>query len=83
MQPDGSGLSPVAFGQPGAGLVAVFSSAGRAKRLARTAPYVMTINARELLRALVGEAGIALNPGYDQALELSAEGVGDVLRHFG
>ncbi len=82
VQPDGSGFNPVTFDRDGTGMVAVFSSLERAARVAEHAQYALTINARSFFGMLLADVGVVLNPGYDEGIDVSPDGVARLLRDF-
>ncbi len=82
VQADGSGFSPVAFEKDGTGMVAVFSSLERASKVGEHAQYALTINARSFFGMLLADVGVVLNPGFDEGIDVSPDGVARLLRDF-
>ena len=82
IQADGSGLRPLQFDKEGTAMVAVFSNLDRAKKFEGSAQYALTINTRAFLSGLSREAGVVVNPGYADGLDISPEGIRKILRDF-
>ncbi len=79
----GYGLRPLLFDRDGTPMVAIFSSAERAKPFEAQAPHALVVKARTFLAGLAPQAGVVLNPGWDQGLDLGPEGIREILRDFG
>lgn len=82
VQADGDGFSPVVLDKEGTGMVAVFSSLERARNLEAHVRYVLTMNARAFFGVLLPGVGVVLNPGFAEGIDVSPEGVADILRDF-
>jgi hypothetical protein len=80
--PDGFGLRPLIFDRGGTAMIAIFSSAERAKPFEEQARHAFVVNARTFLAGLAPSAGVVLNPGWDVGLDLGPEGIRDILGDF-
>ncbi len=78
----GYGLRPLLFERDGTPMVAIFSSRERAKLFEAQAPHALVIEARAFLSGLSTHAGVVLNPGYTEGLDISPEGIRNILRDF-
>ncbi len=82
VQADGSGFRPVVLDKEGTGMVAVFTSLERSRRLEAHARFVLSVNARSFFGMLLPDVGVVLNPGFEEGLDLSPDSIGGLLREF-
>lgn len=80
---DGSGFQPLLFDKEGTSMVAVFTDKERVKRFSNITNFCLTMNALEFLRRIPKKFGIVINPGFEIGLDISPDGIAEILRDFG
>ncbi|WP_312237498.1 SseB family protein [Stenotrophomonas sp.] len=80
--PDGSGFDPLLFDKQGVLHVAVFTDLCRVGIHSQQAPHTIRMQMLEVLKRVPGGYGVVVNPGTRLGLELSAPGIGEVLKDF-
>ena len=83
--PDGSGFDPLVFDDNGTRYVAVFTDMARLGVHTQQAPYVAQMKLIHVLRFLHDRYpahGVVVNPGVSLGMELSAAGIGEILKDF-
>ena len=78
---DGS-MQPLFFKKGQGFMLAVFTHLERAKKFPEAKSFA-NMKGTALLRALPSEYGIVINPGFSVGLDISAEGIRDIVRDFG
>jgi len=80
--PDGSGFDPLLFDKQGTLHVAVFTHMERVGFHSQQAPHTIRMQMLEVLKRVPGGYGVVVNPGTSLGLELSAAGIGEILKDF-
>ena len=80
---DGSGFEPVLFDKLGTNMLAAFADKTRASHLADIARYCLEMNGLEVLRRIPPGYGLVVNPGFGVGLELSPEGIAEIVKDMG
>lgn len=78
----GEGLQPVVFERNSDRFLTVFSGLDRAKVLADTAPFCISMSGAQLLQRVPTGFGIVINPRFDIGLEIPSFGIQDIKRDF-
>jgi hypothetical protein len=82
VQNDGAGFQPILFEKQGTNMLAAFTDKSRALQLSHVATYCMVMNALEVLRRIPQGYGVVINPGFTVGLELSPDGIAQIVRDF-
>jgi len=80
--PDGSGFDPLLFDKQGTLHVAVFTDMARVGFHSQQAPHTLRMRLLEVLKRVPGGYGVVVNPGTSLGLELSPQGIGEILKDF-
>ena len=80
VQEDGSGFEPVLFDKIGISMLAAFTDKTRASYLSDIARYCLEMNGLEVLRRIPPGYGLVVNPGFGVGLELSPEGIAEIVK---
>ena len=78
----GDSFNPMQYERCGEVFVATFTALSRTQRVAKQAPYCLSIKASELLNRISPNVGIVLNPGCSAGFELPASGLEGIRRDF-
>lgn len=81
--PDGSGFDPLLFDKQGTLHVAVFTDPARVGVHSQQAAHQVRWLMRDVLRRVPGGYGVVVNPGTSLGFEISASGIGELLKDFG
>lgn len=79
---DMSNFSPVVFDRNGVIMYAVFTSMSRTGDFAQQAPFCIQVNAFEFFKRVPAGGGIVVNPGIVEGLEISPEGLTDIVSKY-
>ena len=80
--PEGSGWDPLLFDRQGTLHVAVFTGPARVGIHSQQAPHQIRWLMLDVLRRVPGGYGVVVNPGTTLGFEISASGVGEILKDF-
>ena len=79
---DGSGFDPLLFAINGVMHVAVFTDEARIGDYPQEAPHIIRMRMIEVLKRVPGGYGVVVNPGTSLGLELSWQGIQEILKDF-
>lgn len=79
---DGSGFDPLLFAINSVMHVAVFTDEARVGDYPQGAPNIIRMRMIEVLKRVPGGYGVVVNPGTSLGLELSWQGIQEILRDF-
>jgi hypothetical protein len=82
VEDDGKGFQPLFLETDKGNFIVAFTHLERAKVYADRAPYALKIKAIDFLRRIHSGQGIVLNPGHSLGLEISSEGIRNIVRDF-
>ncbi|KQZ34578.1 hypothetical protein ASD92_09885 [Massilia sp. Root1485] len=82
VQENGSGFQPIIFDKLGTKMLAIFTDKARVTQLEHIAKYCLVMNALEMLRRIPSGYGIVINPGLNVGLELSPDGIAEIVKDF-
>ena len=80
--PEGSGFDPLLFDKQGTLHVAVFTDPGGVGIHSQQSPHRIRWLMLDVLRRVPGGYGVVVNPGTTLGFEISASGVGEILKDF-
>jgi hypothetical protein len=80
---DGTGFQPILFDKHGVNMLAAFTDKGRIGELRSMAKYCLTMNGMQVLRRIPPGCGLVLNPGGAVGIELSQEGIVQIIKDMG
>lgn len=83
VQQDGEGFSPLIYDRNGTSMVAAFTDKTRLSQLSAIAPYCLVMNALQFFMRIPRGCGVVINPGFSVGLELSPDGIANIVRDFG
>jgi len=83
VQADGRGFVPLLFDRNGTPMAAAFSSKDRANAYGSRAKFLVAMKGYELLRRVPPGYGVVLNPNTSYVLELTPDGIRNIIRDFG
>lgn len=79
---DYEGLTPLFFEKSGVPMMVMFTSLELATRYSDKAPYSLSMKGGQVLKRLPSEYGIVINPECEAGLDISPEGIKNILRDF-
>jgi hypothetical protein len=79
---DVTGFTPLIFNKNDVKMVAVFTSKSLIKLYYEEFPYCLSITGRDAVKGIKSSSGLVLNPGYDKGLDISPEGLDEIIRDF-
>jgi hypothetical protein len=83
VQADGAGFEPVLFDKQGARMLAAFTSRQRVARVGQIAKFCLITKGAHVLRRMPEGYGLVINPGLKAGLEISPQGISEILAEFG
>jgi len=82
VQHDGSGISPVVFDREGISMIAIYTDISRTRDIEASPEYCLKIETKDFISRLPQGCGLVLNPGYTEGLEISPNGIENILQKF-
>jgi hypothetical protein len=79
---DGSGFRPLLFPKDRVQMLACFSDKARIGTFVSLAPYCLMMNGRDILSRVPPGFGLVLNPGESVGLEISYDGIRNIISDF-
>lgn len=77
---DGAGFEPILYDKLGTKMLAAFTDKTRIGELVKIAKYCLVMNALQVLRRIPLGYGLVLNPGHEVGLELSSDGIAQIIK---
>lgn len=80
---DGTGFNPILYEKQGTKMVAAFTDKARIGELIHIAEYCLMMNGLQVLRRIPLGYGLVINPGLEIGLELSPNGIMQIIKDMG
>lgn len=80
VEDDGAGFRPIIYDKNGTKMLASFTDKARMGGLLHIATYCLTMNGLQVLRRIPRGVGLVINPGLEIGLDLSPDGIVQIIR---